>query len=69
MATKAKAKIESRRKVEKTEWDKLPKREREKLEEDYIVFVLDGKHARAHALAKRIAKLKGIKLRGTTSRR
>ena len=69
MGTKAKAKSKGKLLKGKSDWDRLPKREREKLEEDYIVLVLDGKHARAHKMAEKIAKLKGIKLRGTMSRR
>ena len=70
MVTKVKARQASRRKIkqgkQKSDWDKLPKRDREELEEEYIYRVLDGKPTKR--LVNKIARLKVIKLRRTVRR-
>lgn len=49
----------TRVRTKKTEWDKLSKREQDRLAEEYIARVISGKPSRAAYL--RIAKLKGLK--------
>ena len=55
MATKTK------RTKQKSDWDKLPKREQKRLMDDYMYRVLSGKPTKK--LAEKIARLKGIPYR------
>lgn len=57
MATKTK----TRRTKQKTEWDKLPKKEQRRLLDDYMGRVLTGLPSKR--IAERIARLKGIPYR------
>lgn len=63
MVTKTKVKRKSNH--QKSEWDKLPKRE-QRLVEDYIYRVLDDKPTKR--LVDKIAKLKGIRIKRTSFR-
>jgi len=49
---------------QKTDWDKLPKREQKRLLDDYLYRVLSGKPTKR--LAERIARLKGIPYKKST---
>ena len=51
----------------KTAWDKLSKKEQEKLTDEYMFRVIDGKPTKRIAL--KIAKLKGIKLRSLSKKK
>jgi hypothetical protein len=66
MVTRAKL---GKRERTKTEWEKLSKKEQERLTDDYFYCALSGKNAMAKKQIRRIAKLKGIRIRRPASRR